>query len=135
MKLYDLRTEYRVNPIGIAEPHPRFSWKLESEENNTVQQLYHIIVNDEKTVVWEVTATSEDSVLIVYAGDNLQDETLYHVTVEVTDNHGNIAKGEMSFETGILDPEVFQAKMITHDFPEEETACPIFPELLLQKAT
>lgn len=133
MKLYDLRTEYRVNPIGIAEPHPRFSWKLESEENNTVQQLYHIIVNDEKTVVWEVTATSEDSVLIVYAGDNLQDETLYHVTVEVTDNHGNIAKGEMSFETGILDPEVFQAKMITHDFPEEETACPIFSRTFAAK--
>ena len=24
MKLYDLRTEYRVNPIGITEKHPRF---------------------------------------------------------------------------------------------------------------
>ncbi len=27
-----------------------------------------------------------------------------------------------------LNPEVFQAHMITHDFPEEETACPIFPK-------
>ena len=32
MKLYDMRTEYRVNPIGITEKHPRFSWKLESGE-------------------------------------------------------------------------------------------------------
>ena len=37
MKLYDLRTEYRVNPIGITEKHPRFSWKLESGERDTIQ--------------------------------------------------------------------------------------------------
>lgn len=48
------------------------------------------------------------------------------MTVEVTDNHGNTAIGETSFETGIFNPETFHAKMITHDFPEEETACPIF---------
>ena len=71
--------------------------------------------------------------LIAYAGDDLQDETLYNVTVEVTDNHGNTEFGEMSFETGILNPEVFQANMITHDFPEEETACPIFSKTFAAK--
>ena len=70
---------------------------------------------------------------IAYAGEKLKDETYYDVTVEVTDNHGHTATGEMSFETGILEPETFQAKMITHDFPEDETACPIFPGYLQQK--
>lgn len=133
MKLYDLRTECRVNPIGIAEKNPRFSWKLESEVNDTVQQLYHIVVKDCQKVVWEIKVESEDSVLIAYAGDDLQDETRYNVTVEVTDNHENTASGEMSFETGILNPEVFKAKMITHDFPEEETACPIFSKTFAAK--
>lgn len=126
MKLYDLRTEYRVNPIGITEKHPRFSWKLESGERDTIQQSYHIVVTADEKIVWETKAESEESVLISYAGEELRDETLYQVSVAATDNHGNTAVGEMSFETGILEPETFQAKMITHDFPEEETACPIF---------
>ena len=126
MKLYDLRTEYRVNPIGITEKHPRFSWKLESGERDTIQQSYHIVVTADEKIVWETKAESEESVLIPYAGEELRDETLYQVSVEATDNHGNTAAGEMYFETGILLPETFQAKMITHDFPEEETACPIF---------
>ncbi len=126
MKLYDLRTEYRVNPIGITEKRPRFSWKLEGEEKDTVQQSYRIVVKDGETIVWESKEESEESVLIAYAGVELKDETAYEVTVEIMDNHGNTAVGEMSFETGIFQPETFQANMITHNFPEEETACPIF---------
>lgn len=126
MKLYDLRTEYRVNPMGITERRPRFSWKLGTEEKDTVQQSYHIVIKDHDSIVWENGAESEESVLIAYAGEALKDETSYDVTVEVTDNHGNTAVGEASFETGIFKPETFHAKMITHNFPEEETACPIF---------
>lgn len=133
MKLYDLRTEYRVNPIGIAEKNPRFSWKLESEVNDTVQQLYHIVVKDCQKVDWEIKVESEDSVLIAYAGDDLQDETLYNVTVEVTDNHENTASGEMSFETGILNPEVFKAKMITQIFPKKKRHVRFFLRHLQQK--
>lgn len=133
MKLYDLRTEYRVNPIGITEKHPRFSWKLESGERDTIQQSYHIVVTADEKIVWETKAESEESVLIPYAGEELRDETLYQVSVAATDNHGNTAAGEMSFETGILEPETFQAKMITHDFPEDETACPIFSRTFTAK--
>ncbi len=133
MELYDLRTEYRVNPIGITEKHPRFSWKLESEEKDTMQQSYRILVKEGENIVWNIKAESEDSVLIAYAGEALQDETLYKVTVEVTDNHGNMGVGEMHFETGILNPDVFQAKMITHDFSEKETACPIFSKTFAVK--
>lgn len=64
--------------------------------------------------------------LIRYEGAKLKPETEYYVTVEVTDNHGNTAEQTMTFETGVFAPQDFKAKMITHDFPEEETACPIF---------
>ena len=30
MKLYDLRTEYRENPIGLTDKAPRFSWKIKA---------------------------------------------------------------------------------------------------------
>ena len=32
MRLYDLRTEYRANPVGLTAEAPRFSWKMESQE-------------------------------------------------------------------------------------------------------
>ena len=126
MKLYDLRTEYRVNPIGIGRIHPRFSWKMESKQADTVQKSCRVQVRTGEKMVWDHREESETSVLIPYAGTELEPETRYHVTVEVTDNHGNTASETMTFETGIFRPEEFQAKMITHDFPEEETACPVF---------
>ena len=135
MELYDLRTEYKKDPIGITEKHPRFSWKMETDVKDTFQKSYHIVVKDGENIVWETKEESEESVLIPYAGEELKDETLYFVAVEVTDNHGNTAAGEMSFETGIMDPGKFKAKMITHDFPEEETACPIFSKSFSARGT
>lgn len=127
MNLYDLRTEYRVDPIGITALKPRFSWKINSEENDTVQKSYHIVVKNGDTVVFDSgVVQSSQSVLVEYAGDALLSETLYHVEVEVVDNHGHQAKGEMTFETALFDNAEFKAEMITHDFADDETACPVF---------
>ena len=128
MKIYDLRTEYRNNPIGLTVKLPRFSWKMEAVKENTVQNSYRIIVTDDKNVaVWDSTEVqSDDSVLVPYAGEPLNAEKFYKVTVFVTDNYGNKAEIQGSFETGIFDNAQFKAKMITSDFPEEETACPVF---------
>ena len=128
MKLYDLRTEYRVNPVGLTNRKPRFSWKMYSAEKNTLQTSYKINVIDEKgNQVWNSgTKTSQDSVLISYDGEKLESETYYRVLVSVTDNHGNTAEIEGTFETGIFDNNQFSAQMITGSFPAEETACPVF---------
>ena len=128
MRLYDLRTEYRENPIGLTEKAPRFSWKIESDEKDTVQTAYEISVTDENgKVVWNSgKRASDQSVLVDYEGETLEAEMLYKVEVSVTDNHGNTASAEGTFETGILDNAGFIAKMLTSDFPAEETACPVF---------
>ncbi len=128
MRLYDFRTEYRANPIGITDKVPRFSWKMASDEQNTIQTSYEIKVMDEKkNQVWDSGKREVDeSVLIPYEGETLADETLYIVHVSVADNHGNIEEITGTFETGIFDNSEFSAQMITSDFPEEDTACPIF---------
>ena len=128
MRLYDLRTEYRENPIGLTAKAPRFSWKMESQEKDTVQTAYEIKVIDENgKLVWNSgKKLSDQSVLIVYEGEALSSETLYTVQVYVADNHGNTESVEGTFETGIFDNTEFKAQMITSDFPEEETACPVF---------
>ena len=131
MRLYDLRTEYRINPIGLTVKAPRFSWKMESDKKNTLQNSYQIIVkaqekNAERTVWDSGVKEKATSVLISYEGEELASETRYTVQISVTDNHGNISEITGSFETGVLDNAEFKAQMITSDFPEEETACPIF---------
>lgn len=69
---------------------------------------------------------SDTSVLVVYGGAALEEETEYQVRLFVEDNYGNLAESETRFSTGIFDAARLQAKMITHDFPAEETACPVF---------
>ena len=128
MRLYDFRTEYRKNPIGLTNKAPRFSWKIESQEKDTLQTAYEINVTDETgKAVWNSgKRESDQSVLISYEGEILADEMLYKVEVSVADNHGNVEAVGGTFETGIFDNTEFIAKMLTSDFPEEETACPVF---------
>ena len=128
MKIYDFRIEYRKNPIGLTVKAPRFSWKMESEKRNTRQTSYEIkVTNNRGTIVWDSgQINSEESVLIPYEGEPLASEKIYNVIVSATDSYGNIAEIGGSFETGIFDNAQFTAKMITSDFPEEETACPVF---------
>ena len=127
MKIYDLRTEYRKNPVGLDTLVPRFSWKMRTDEKNTVQNLYRIEVSTGEQSVWDTgIRESSESVLVPYEGEPLKDEALYQVKVTVWDNYGRADSVAASFETGVFDPSHFQAQMITHDFPKEETACPVF---------
>lgn len=127
MKIYDLRTEYRRSPFGLTVKSPRFSWKMNADKPNTLQSLYRIQVRKGTETVWDTgLKESSDSVLIPYQGEDLNSETLYHVKVTVWDNYGNADSSETAFETGFFDPTQFRAEMITHDFPDDETAYPVF---------
>ena len=127
MKIYDFRIEYREQPKGLAVKIPRFSWKIASGDNNVVQTAWHLIVSSAEKCFWDSgKIESDQSVLVPYAGQALTREQEYQVSLEIWDNYGNRAKAETAFTTGIFDTGDFQAKMITHDFPPEEMACPVF---------
>ena len=127
MRLYDLRVEYRKEPAGLSVRRPRFSWKLEAEERDTLQKAYHLEVFCGGEKVWDSGRVEQGkSVLVPYEGSPLEEEREYRVGLRVEDNHGNCAEAATSFTTGIFDAANLQAKMITHDFDEKETACPVF---------
>lgn len=48
-----MKTEDLINPIGIDEKKPRFSWKLQSKISGTVQTAYRIIVRSDNDTVWD----------------------------------------------------------------------------------
>lgn len=134
MQIADLRVEYQKNPIGMDVLRPRFSWKLETENQNTLQEGYQIQVILEEKVIWDSGCQkSEQSVLVEYGGVPLQAESKYEYHVKVWDNHGETALADGWFETGLLTGINFQAQWITHLFAEEETACPVFTKAISLK--
>lgn len=127
LQLRNLRIEYQENPMGIDIKNPRFSWILESNEKDTIQKAYHIIVTKGNELFWDTKKLmSEQSVHIVYGGTALEPFSEYLVQVVVYDNHGNEAEVIGKFETGMFESENFHGEWITHCLEEETDACPVF---------
>ena len=127
MNIYDFKVEYQDRPVGLGVKLPRFSWKLETEKDNTVQRAYRIVVSSGDQIVWDTKMVGSDqSVLVPYEGEELQEETAYDVKLTVKTNHDETAEEKTVFVTGVFDGKNLQAEMITHDFEKDETACPVF---------
>lgn len=99
--IYDLRTEYAVQPLGIDVRRPRFSWKMRGEHEG-FQTDYRITVRDgdSKKTYWDSgTVASDESVGIAYGGKPLRSFRRYTVTVRV---NGGACACEDFFETAAL---------------------------------
>lgn len=129
LKVYDLTTEYKREPLGLDEAQPHFGWKLDSDQQDTVQASYRLQIVQSGDVVWDSgTVESAQSILIEYLGPNLTPRTEYSWTVTVWDNHGETAEGTSRFETGLLNGSAFEGKAqwITH---APDKASPVSPVL------
>lgn len=133
MRLKDVCVEYRRNPIGLDVKKPRFSWKLDTKEQNTMQTAYQVQVTRMNEVdaegieIWNSgKVESDQSVLVVYSGEELLPERRYCCKIQVWDNHENAVTEDVFFETGLMKPENIKAEWITHRYADDETACPIF---------
>lgn len=63
-KITDVRCEYKVNPIGLGIPHPRISWKLESDQRGARQLAYQIVVSADEPgneVLWDSGKVMSDA--------------------------------------------------------------------------
>ena len=128
LKVYDLTIEQKTEPLGLDELQPRFSWKLESGHQNVVQTAYRLTVSNGEEM-WDTgRVESGQSTLIEYLGAVFAPRTEYRWEVTVWDNCGESAAASSRFETGLLNGSAFQdhAAWITHPFPKEETASPVF---------
>ena len=107
LRLTDLRTEHLVNPLGLDEPAPRFSWKLADTRVGASQTAYQLEVSAHDAVVWDSRRVDADtSVLVPYAGPALQPHTRYLWRIRIWDHTGTASAWSDSawFETGFLSP-------------------------------
>ena len=100
LNIVDLKCENLTNPIGMDEKNPIFSWKLESDKENTVQTRYELTVGN-----FTVNESCGDSINIEYTGPALRAKTKYPYSVTVWDNHGEVSYAEGYFVTGYMGKE------------------------------
>ena len=98
-------TNGALNPIGLDDEPPSFSWRMESQEIAAAQTSYQIVVKDPAgEIVWDSgEVESADSVDIPYEGEDLRERTPYSWTVTVRGKDGErVSSARASFETGFM---------------------------------
>ena len=112
LKISKVTCDYKTSNCFVNNSKPAFSWVLESDNTDVIQNSYRIIVKSNDKLVWDSgTVESDQSIYIEYNGDTLLPLTIYNYEVTVTSNKGDFANIISSFETGLLHNEVI-AKFI-----------------------
>ena len=92
----EIRIEHTLSPVVTDNPQPRFSFSLTNDRRESSLRSAHIFVGDWRMEVINQCCT-------VYNGPALEPLTSYPVRVVATDDAGETAEAETSFQTGRLD--------------------------------
>lgn len=136
MKLTDLMTQYRRNPLGLEERRPVFSWKWQGDgtQDGQFQSAWRIQVADSAAALKEGTANIWDSGKVPgeapfgmrYEGRQLESRERLYWRVMAWDDLGEATDWSEAawFEMGLLEEADWEAKWIGRD--REEAATPLF---------
>ncbi len=131
----NLKCEYLINPLGMDETRPRFTWQIESAEPGAMQAAYRIIVGtgasdvaSGKGELWDSGTVSSPVIPAVYDGAGLQPFTRYFWSVQIQDEKGNWSdRSEPSwFETGMMEQTNWKGKWITDTYDYNVKPAPYF---------
>lgn len=121
LKIFDLKCEYLSSPMGISEPNPRFSFKLNSSESLDKQSAYRITLaksaedlTTERYVYDSGKINSKQCYAIRYNGSPLASFSSYAWRVTVWNDKGEWANSEIAFfETGAFSLSDWRAPWIS----------------------
>ncbi|MET9406506.1 alpha-L-rhamnosidase [Streptomyces sp. NPDC002935] len=113
--------EYVQHPLGLDAQHPRLSWPMASDKPGTLQGAYQIRVASSASGlsdpdVWDSgKVTSDQSVLVPYAGPQLAPRTRYFWSVRVWDTDGAVSgwSAPSWWETGLMDTARWSADWVS----------------------
>lgn len=121
VRIEHLRCEYLVEPLGIADPHPRLSWMMVADRRGARQQAWRVLVASSAEKLragngdlWDSgRVDSPLSTHIAYAGRALQSRDACHWQVTVWDELGARTSSAPSFwSMGLLAASDWQARWL-----------------------
>ena len=124
-----LKTEMRVNPVGIDNPAPMLSWQLASDRNDVSQQSYRILVAsslrklaDDVGDLWDSgEVRSSQTLYIPYGGRPLEGGMKCYWKVQVRTNRGRSAWSvPATWVTGMMAPLSWKAHWLGGSFPGDD---------------
>ncbi len=126
----NLRLEYLVEPLGIDERKPRFSWELDDERRGVQQSAYRLLVASspeelagDKGSLWDSgKVPSRDTCQVLYAGAELQSWHSYFWKVQWFDGEGQASpwSAVARWGEGPLYPADWKGKWIVDPKPATE---------------
>lgn len=119
-KIYEFKTEYQVNPIGLGCESPKFSWQIKSEKSFK-QSAYRLLVASDAEMLKNNTADLYDSNIIYsgntqaiqYGGKPLQSRQKCYVKVISYENEESVSSDINFFEMGLLKESDWQGNWMS----------------------
>jgi len=126
----DLKCEHLVEPRGLNDGQPRFTWALDGDGRDRRQSAYRIIVGRNAASVaagqgelWDSgKIASSETLLIPYAGARLTSDQCVYWAVQAWDesDEASAVSSVSRFWTGLLVPSDWTAKWITRAWVSPE---------------
>ena len=136
-----LLCDYLKNPLGVDNPHPRLSWRLDDARQGAKQTAYQLWVGTDSLEVvrgkadrWDTGKQASDATLLPYAGKGLQPFTKYYWKVKVWDKEGVPSESTVhSFETGMMSMKNWQGAWIGDGHGIDYKPAPYFRKVFQAK--
>lgn len=121
-QIANLKTEYLVNPIGLDQPNPRFTWQMNDTRMGAGQTAYRLSIATDSTAllkgkanIWDTGWLPTSTTLKTYAGQALKPFTKYFWKIEVKDHQQKPIKTPKiaSFEMGMMDAKKWRGSWIS----------------------
>lgn len=134
VRLTGLQSDHLENPIGIDNPAPRLSWKMEDSRQGARQRAYRVLVGKDSIQVaggtadmWDTGKIISENILVTYAGKPLEPCTKYYWKV-ISDDllDKEVASSVHSFETGMMNIKNWQGAWIGDGKDKDYQPAPYF---------
>ena len=141
--VYGLKCEDLVNPLGIDNTKPHFSWKLTSSADAEYQSAYEIEVSCDsaklakgRADVWKSgRVESRRQVMVDYSGNALEPRGCYYWRVKSYDKQGNASAWSdiAHFSVGVTDGSLHGSYVMAPASMESKESVAVWKKLRLKK--